>query len=126
MTSFGVDDVIRGKVCDLTRNAKSSGVNINRSLSKLQNILILVRVVAVFFLFVCLFFWENHNSLSIQNGEPKFAKFAYFCEISQFCFDLQTKVFFCCNQHDRLIPNMYTFVCLSVHFRFKKSTSGLN
>ena len=39
----------------------------------------------------CIVFWENQNSLSIQNGRPKFAKFAYFSKISQFCSDFKTK-----------------------------------
>ena len=46
MTSRDTDDVIPGKINDLTRNAKS-GVYVNQFLSKFQIILILVRVVAV-------------------------------------------------------------------------------
>ena len=46
MMSFDIDDVLRGKISDLTRNTKS-GVNNNRFLSTFQNILILVRVAAV-------------------------------------------------------------------------------
>ena len=46
MTSFHIDDVIWGKIDDPPRNAKL-GVNINRFLSKFQNIFIFVRCVAV-------------------------------------------------------------------------------
>ena len=46
MTSCDTDDVIPGKVSDIRRTAKS-GVNIIGFLSKFQNILILVPVVAV-------------------------------------------------------------------------------
>ena len=46
MTSCDTDGVIPGKISDLTRTAKS-GVNIIGFLSKFQNILILVPVVAV-------------------------------------------------------------------------------
>ena len=46
MTSCDTDDVIPGKVSDLRRTAKS-GVNIIGFLSKFQNILFLVWVVAV-------------------------------------------------------------------------------
>merc|ERR1712240_970015 len=42
----------------------------------------------------CIVFGENRNSLSIQNGGPKFAKFAYFSKISQFCSDFKTKYIF--------------------------------
>ena len=46
MTSKDTDDVIGGKVDDLTRDTKT-GVNINRFLSNFYNILVLVQVVAV-------------------------------------------------------------------------------
>ena len=46
MTSCDTDDVIPGKIIDLTRTAKS-GVNIIGFLSKVQNILDLVRVFGV-------------------------------------------------------------------------------
>ena len=29
--------------------------------------------------------------LCIQNGEPKFAKCAHFCQVSQFCFKFEKK-----------------------------------
>ena len=46
LTSCDTDDVLPGKIIDLTRTAKSS-VNILAFLSKFQNIFILVSVVAV-------------------------------------------------------------------------------
>ena len=46
MTSCDTDDVITGKISDLTRTAKSVLNNIG-FLSKLQKILISVRVVAI-------------------------------------------------------------------------------
>ena len=46
ITSCDTDDVIQGQFRDLTHTAKS-GVNIIGLSSKFQNILILVRVVAV-------------------------------------------------------------------------------
>ena len=52
----------------------------------------------------CIVFGENRNSLIIQNGGPKFARFAYLCEISQ-CLRFFTH--FCIKQ-DRLIPNIYS------------------
>ena len=73
----------------------------------------------------CTVFEENCNLLSIQSGGPKFTKFAYVCQISQFCSDLKKKTT-TCHQIDRLIPKIYIFLCLSVPFRFKKSSSGGN
>ena len=61
----------------------------------------------------CIVFRENRNLLDIQNGGPKFAKFAYLSEIPQFCSDLKKN----CNQHDHLIPKLYIFVCL-IFFHF--------
>ena len=49
MTSCDTDDVILGKITDLTRTAKS-GVNINEFLSKFQNVFSLVRLVVEEFL----------------------------------------------------------------------------
>ena len=46
MTSYDTDDIIRGKISDLTRTAKSA-VTIIRFLLKIQKIFILVRIVAV-------------------------------------------------------------------------------
>ena len=46
MTSRDTDDVIPGKINDLTRTAKS-GVNIIAFLSKFQKVFIFVRVVVV-------------------------------------------------------------------------------
>ena len=46
MTLRDTDDVILGKISNLTRTAQS-GVNLNGFLSKLQSIFILVLVVAV-------------------------------------------------------------------------------
>ena len=45
----------------------------------------------------CIVFGENRNSLNIQNGGPKFSKFAYLSEISQFCSDFKTKYIFVIN-----------------------------
>ena len=47
-----------------------------------------------------MFFGENCNSLNIQNGGPKFAKIAYFSEISQFCSDLKTNYIFVINMRE--------------------------
>ena len=49
MTSYATDDVMQGKIYDLTRTAKSY-VNIIGFLSIFLKILYLVRVVAVYFL----------------------------------------------------------------------------
>ena len=46
MTSCDTDDVIPGKISDLTRTAKS-GVKIIVFLSKAQNMLVLVRIFGV-------------------------------------------------------------------------------
>ena len=42
----------------------------------------------------CIVFGENRDSLIIQNGGPKFSKFAYLSKISQFCSDFKTKCIF--------------------------------
>ena len=63
----------------------------------------------------CLVFGENRKSLSIQNGGPKFAKFWYLWQISQFRPDFKTKYIFH-NQHDCLITKI---VCVLL------STPGL-
>merc|ERR1712240_112471 len=64
----------------------------------------------------CIVFGENRNSLSIQNGGPKFAKFVYFSYISQFCSDFKTKYFFVISMI--VLFQKYIFVCFSVHFWF--------
>ena len=115
-------DVISGKIDDLTSTAKSD-VNINRFWSEFQNI----------FYYCFTVFRESCNSWNIQKCRQKFEKMAYFCKISQFCFDFfffffsfakkkqslwfENKIIFC-NQHERFIPRIH-FLCLSVHFRFK-------
>ena len=87
------------------RTAKS-GVDIIRFLSKFQNILFFVRIVAVYFLekienyYVFKLVDQNLRSFSIL---LRFQNETYFC-----------------NQYDRPIPKIYTFVSLSVHLRIKK------
>ena len=110
MTSNDIDDVIQGKIGYFTRNAKS-GVDLNWIFMKISEYLYFSTSRC------CIVFGENRNSSSIQNGGPKFAKCAYLSEIFRFCSDFKTKYIFC-NQHDRLIPKIYVFVCFSVHFRF--------
>ena len=73
----------------------------------------------------CIVFDENRNSLKIQNGGPKFSKFAYFSKISQFCFDFKTKYIFVISV-TAWFPK-YIFLCVLVStFGLKNSTFGLN
>ena len=90
MTSRDTDDVIPGKIRFLTRTAKS-GVNIFWILMKISEYLYFSTGLC------CIVFGENHNSLNIHNGGPKFSKFAYLSEISQFCSDFKTKYIFVVN-----------------------------
>ena len=71
------------------------------------------------------FFKENRNLLSIQNGGQKFAKNAYFSKHFSILLRFQNKMYFY-NQQDCPIPKKYISVCFSVPFRFEKSTFGLN
>ena len=66
------DGFLPGKNYAITRNTKT-GVNICRSLSKFQNIFILVGRCSKDFR-------QNQNSWDIQNGEPKSSKYAYFLQ----------------------------------------------
>ena len=65
----------------------------------------------------CIVFGENRNSLNIQNGGPKFSKFAYLSKISQFCSDFKTKYIFVISM--TVLFRKYTFLCVWA------STSGL-
>ena len=58
----------------------------------------------------CIVFGENRNSLNIQNGGPKFSKFAYLSEISQFCSDFKTKYIFVINMI--IWFQNYIFLCV--------------
>ena len=88
MTSYDTDDVILGKVHDLTRTAKPGVSAIGFFFIKILEYLNFSTSLC------CIVFRENRNSLDIQNGGPKFAKFAYLSEISQFCSDFKTKYIF--------------------------------
>ena len=87
MTSCGTDDVILGKIGDLTRTAKSVVNNIGFLSNFKENIYFSTGRC-------CIVFGKNRNSLSIQNGGPKFTKFAYFSNISRFFSDFKTKYIF--------------------------------
>ena len=100
MTSYDTNEVITGKIDYLIRTAKSN-VNVIGFLIKFQNIFfILMRVVRVRVR-------KGRKSLSIQNGGPKFATFAYFIEIFHF-FTISNKIY-TCNQPVYLLKNNCVF-----------------
>ena len=105
ITSCSTDDVIPGKIDDLTRTAKS-GINIIGFLSKLPENLIFGTGCC------CIAFGKNRKSFSI----------AYFSDMSQFCSHFKTKYIFVISMivwFQKKNNKKNIFVCISFHFRFK-------
>ena len=73
--SCDIDDVIPGKISDLTRTAKIRRKYYWIFIKSLEYLCFSTSLW-------CIVFGENRNTLSIQDGGLKFAKFAYFSKIS--------------------------------------------
>merc|ERR1712175_15749 len=64
-------------------------------------------------------FWRKSQLIKYSKWRTEIFKICIFELNFSILLRFQNKVYFC-NQHDRLIPKTYIFMCLSVHFRFEK------